>query len=988
MANPTRGGSKGNGPVDYTALRKDLTKGNPALDFTLGLAVARNASGPESDELQKHKVINHDKLRRLSDVTSNNIHAAAELRAITPYIGKAELIWQTLLCHPNGKQDRILSRDTQNSSIKNAALHAELLKVWDEYYTNDYKIEKDLKKIISDILFNTGSYPLMTLSNPDLDYLINGSEIAGIAGNENFVQLARQGIRKEFIEDPATKTLRMRNHGRFIRNPDKSEDRTAWSGLESILSGGSGSSAEMEFNLLGKEDDSNVCGITITDNLNALYLQRIEKVIRNEDIAKVTGVENLGLVIQAAMTEKPTAPAGTATYTDANGKKHEAKVAPNPIAKTKNLTEQQLEEVTRKTFPFRNVQPQSVQFVKPMDALSRKPFGRGITFKLPSEAVVPVGNDFIVLLDPKTGGFLNTASEFEFYQTNPKSQTQQRPNAGSTNQLISNLKRIQEGKACDFDMHEFTEMTKAKLMERFIACSVSGRGANISVELSDEVVKIFLSRMFRGQGVRCLYVPGEAMTYMALNYNGMGVGQSLTQQAKSHILRLAALDLADTLANLEAATPHTEMIVRLDPKSPEPFADVAMAQEAFFTSNPHNASLLTSSIISVPQIAESIRRNSLTVKVEANENPFYPKTDIVTQQKEKGNFKAIDSASREELLNKISNYLHLSRSWLDIANDQNNFQIEAIAQQELLLNQIVNWQEMLGDQLGDFERKHAMKNIPFVQDLVEVVKENRKLWTPDSKEELPGDDNAKVNAILFDFINNLIVSFPAPASIDNASKLKDNLTAVNELIKAWVDMACIGDNMTQIAKLLGLSTEEGDDDTKVSELYIKEQVTSVLMVEAFRRYNLPMPFDSIVNAGEGGGMASIVNDVIAQRRNLALFLSEMAIGVNEADVKILKTYAKKIDNSLAKLRKAKEAIAAPLGEDENNALSNDDEFGATPDPEDAGLDDDGAPGGDDPITDPDTDSPEEEEEEDPDSQSNNDGTDPSKNDPDHQPFQS
>ncbi|TQH40670.1 hypothetical protein FLI59_34280, partial [Pseudomonas aeruginosa] len=84
--------------------------------------------------------------------------------------------------------------------------------------------------------------------------------------------------------------------------------------------------------------------------------------------------------------------------------------------------------------------------------------------------------------------------------------------------------QIQEGKECDFDMTEFIEISKSNIIRRYMQSVLSGRGENISIEIDEEANKIFLQRIFRRQGIRCLYVPGEAMTYMALNYNRLGIG--------------------------------------------------------------------------------------------------------------------------------------------------------------------------------------------------------------------------------------------------------------------------------------------------------------------------------------------------------------------------------------------------------------------------------------------------------------------------------
>lgn len=1020
MVAPTRGQTKGNRNVDYAALRQNLTQVNPVVAQVIRTAVPRNGQNPEPDELVGKSHVNQFKLQRLSDIISNNINAATDLRIITPYIDKADLIWQTCLLYPNGKQDKILTRDTQPSSKKNDKLHAELLTIWDNYYTNDYKIEGELKKITSDILFNTGSYALFNLSRPGLDYLINGSEIAGVQGNESFRQDAKRFFDEEFITQSDGK-IRVRNKGRFVRDPEVSTTKIG--GLEAILGNNPGHYQGEEFNLMGKEDPKGEFGITITDNPAAVYLQKIAEINRRSDVSIVTGGESLNLMIQSALQTRNTPIDNGDTYTDASGKVHKRKKPANVQATTQNLTERQLEELSNRIFPSRNVQTQTIQYVKPSDTLKVAPYGRGLTWHVPSEAVIPIhlnGSngtqiDFILLTDPKDGSFLKSTNDFEFYQGLAKNgqNIANKPKAGSGNNLIANLRQMQEGKECDFDMSEFTEMSRSRIIQRVMQSVISGRGDNISVQMGDEALKIFLSRMFRMQGVRCLYVPGESMTYMALSYNRLGIGQSLTQMAKMHIARLAAFDLADAMANLEAATPHTQMTINLNEKNPEPFAEIAMARQAFFETNPRINNILSTAQLSIPMIVDALRENSLTVKVNAGDNPHFPASDIQLDHMDKTNFKPVDDNSRQELLNKISNYFHLSKSWLDVSDDQNNFQVEALAEHQMLLNQVVNWQEQLGDFIADFERKHAYVNAPLMTQLIQKIRDNKSLWMPDSKEKIEGTDEQVIKVILTDFITNLKVSFPTPTSIDTTNKIKDSLDVVKDLVDKWVDMCGHSGNIEQIAKLLGMDMDEAKslDD-------VKAQIKSVFLVEAFRRYNLPMPFDEIINDGKGGGLASMVNAVVAQRSNVAAFMAEMLIGVKDADAKTLKHYWKKIDKAVSALAKAKEDTQQPEGDP--NSMDNPSDLGGGDNGAEPQLDDDGNPidpdagntddldtgtptGDDDDDLENDDDVPSTDDDENADNPSDDsantddaapkddaddsgDGTDPTKNDPEKNPF--
>lgn len=1017
MARENRPGTRGNIQVDYTALRADINNINPVVKSTLRNAVPRNGQSPERNEMSGNTTVNPHKLERLSNIISNNINAATDLRQITPYIGKAELIWDAIMLYPNGKQEKTLNYDTRPSKLKNAKLHDELLRVWDNYYTNDYKIEADLRSMAHDMLWNTGSYVLFNLSRPGLDYLINGSELlpqegmksrTGNEAYELYKAKAQTAVNEEFVKDEASGKYLARNRGRFVRDPHAATTASQVSGLEAIMSGRQ-TYAGSEFKLFSDPAyaDANI-PITLTDNPSLLYLQKLSAVTRQSDVDAVMGTEDLNLVISSAMLKGKAREEEEARAKKGKGHKE-------PKARTQNLTEEQADALSKGLFPGRNVAHQSIQFVKTNDSLSGNLYGRGLTWHVPSEAVIPIHRqgsngkheDYIFLLDDE-GNFLKNTADAEYYQSMKKNANSisNKPKGGSTDSLISNLKTIQDGKDCEFDMAEFAEMAKASIVRQFMSAIISGKGDNISISIDEETNKIFLARMFKRQSVRCLYVPGESVTYMAFNYNRLGIGQSLTQAAKMHIARLAAFDVADAMANLEAAQPHSLMAINIAKEDPDPAATIAIARSVFFEANPRIHSILSTAQLSIPQIVDSLRESSLTVKINAGENPHMPAPDIDISHMEKQVFKPVDQASRDEVLNKISNYFGLPRSWLDVVDGgENNFQIEALTEHQMLLNQGANWQDQWCDMIMDFERKHTSVNGPLLNDLVKVLVDNKPLWTPDSKEPIEGSDEVKIKLLLTDFMNNVYCWLPAPASTESHNKLKEKLEAVDALVQAWTDLSGYEKMMPVVAKALGL--EEGDYNADT----IKEALKAAFTTEAFKRFNLPMPFDEIVSEGKGGGMASIVNAVVHQRVNLAEFLAKLTIDVSAADKKLIKEHQPKIAKALTALEETVNKVtgsgddAQPGGVDgDGNPIptGDDDLGGGGGDELDDGL---GGPPDDDNLTPPDDSTPpddddtppgdeEEEEEPEPDDDAaakdskddNGDGLDPAKNDPTLDPF--
>lgn len=898
MSNNSRLTTKGNQPIDYSKLRGNLEKTNAVVAATLRNAVPTNGRNPQRNELNPSPNINPAKLTKLSNIISNNINAATDLREITPYIDKAELIWSTLLLYPNGQQERILNRDTENTNWKNASLHKELLTSWGNYFTNDYKIESMLRPMVNDVLWNTGSYCVLNLSRPALDNLINGSELKKSTGTEDFKSRFNSITGEHFTMVDGK--LRTRNLGKYLRNPDSPVNKV--DGLEAAFGFSPTITSEHEFNLFGKEDPDGVFNITMTDNPAILYLRKAKEVRSAQTARNVMGAEDFSTIINNVLGSSPQAE-NTPTKNKGPGRKPDA-----PKSKTANLNLAQLERLQNEVFPARNIGHEDIKFVRTQDGYSVSPFGRGISEHIPSTAVIPIhynGNsesklDYILLLDEE-GGWLNPTIDAQYYQgikkTNDSIET--RNKVGSTNQLIASLKQVQQGKDCDFDMSEFADLARASIIKRFMSCVISDKVDSISVTLDEEVNKIFLSRMFKGQQVRCLYVPGDCISYVAVKYNRLGTGQSLTQSAKLHIARLAALDLADTLANLEAAQPHTLMTISPEREDDDPAHSIAVARAAYFEGNPRLHSILSTATLSVPQIVDTLKEQSLTVKVNAGDNPHIAAPEIDFSTLDKQNFKPVDDASRQETLNKIINYFALPRSWLDVADDGNNFQIEALTENQMVFNQAVNWGEKFAEGITDIERKHTMVNQYLMNELVRIINDNKKLWSPDSGMELPGKTDAeKIEVILSDFLSSIYCSLPRPANIETTNKLKDSLDAVNELVSKWSEMAGTQKTTEAVIKLLGIQAEN------FSAEEIQQSIKTHFLTRAFKRYNLPMPFDEIIDNGAGGGMASLVNDIVSQRNNVGDFIGKYVEEVAKGDKKIFTTHSKKVAKAIEALEKA------------------------------------------------------------------------------------
>lgn len=902
MNSKTRGTTR----VDFTELRKPLENVPKSLQAILHMRVDETrpkGMGTEEDQLQRTDA---RKLKNLGDIIANAINATVDLKKITPYITKAEVIWKTLILHPNGATRNILQYDSNGSQFKNSKLHESLLKVLSEYYTNDYKIERELPTMVSDLLFGSGSYVKLNITRPALDNIINGGQ--SIVGNEAFNAKAyeesvRGTLNKEFKQETFLGKQRyMAKNIGFISSPD-AEDVD---GMESIWSD---TKADYEFSIIGPE-----FGITVTDNPNVLALRNIRQRVKQR-MNSVQGNESMVDYINNRFNKTNVIDGGGSDKESKRGKDQ-----PNPVAKTKNLSMAQQEALQQSMPGLRSYPTKPTQSIRRPGVYAMAPWGTSLGYHLPSECFIPIHMNGDVnrlvggyaLID-ENGEFLKMSKDFRFYQSvsAQSNKIDSKPGGTSTNTLIANLRKVQDGGECDFDMTEFAMMAKSQIEKELYQAVWSGSdGSDVSIDLEESVLKLFLERAFQQQHTRVLYIPECYFTYMAFQYNRLGLGESLTTQAKDFIARLAALDVADALAQLDNAQTRNELVIALEAEDTDPDSTVSMARYEFFKSNPTVHNLISTGTLSMPMIVDALKEQSLLVRVESSENKFVTAPQMQLNQVERNSFKRIDEDSRQYLLASIASTFGLPRSWLDERDENgNNFQVEALAEQETLRNQTIMYQGLLGEQVSDVIRKNLLVNEVVMNRLIdEIMDSPKQLWIPDSKETIEGTDQEKVMTILNDFVQNFYVDLLPPTTMESVNKIKDKMELAEDWSTKVIEMSVASGVMGPLLTRLGL-----DDQIQPDEL--KAQFAAVIRYQAFKLFNIPMPFDEIVNKGKEGGMYSLLNDLDYYNENVGLFILE---------------YMKQFDSRIGKLSKKLPKPKSEFGEDEEDQQGLEDGVEETP----------------------------------------------------------
>lgn len=896
-------------PNGYKTVDKSLVKGrlkDPSpLDKGMRSLLVKDKdirNNKDAEEKAKPPIA---KVKSLSDIISNNIQAANDLRTITHYIKRAEQIWTTLLLKPNGDQKQLLIYDSESTDIKNGKLHELLIRKVESYFTSRYPIEETIPQIIKDVLFRTGSYVLFNMSHPALDHLINGMEVNpdDVTGNESLMNKAYKDVSKHYLNGDLKTPI---NFG-YIRKEKKKDNL---GGFESIYGGVP--SREPEYNLLHED-----LKFTFTDNPIVLKTAKLGEAIKEARLRSLSGTEGIEKSIRNVFRKDPN---------------KRRKVNNNHVNAVSNKT---FQEEIKSLYPDRHYDENESISIRKSKFYSGRGRGQGITFHWPSEAVInvslngQVGKHFghILLTDPETGSPLKNTSDVKFYQKAKGSGAEaSQPKMGTMNELISHIRSIADGKECDIDLSWMIEFGSATLEKELMEGFINGDlGKDVSISLSEDNKKLYWSRAMRDQGVRAIFVPAEYVTYIAIDYNKLGFGVSLVEEAKMQIGRLAVLDTADALAQVENAISHTLMTISLEKEDLDPRNVVAMIRDEYFANNPTLHDILGYNNVSIDAVLDRFKEQSLTIKVEANDNPYIISPQIEARQMEREPLKSIDRETRENLLNAIAGRFVLKRSWMEDTGDGNDFQVEALAEQELLRNQTMEFSRIFSSGITDFMRKHIAVNEPLINELAEIIRDNKKLYmNPDQtgnldlddeiKEALEGkspeesqsenaNDDLKANTapkkkkkdeevveetsevdedeptdaeivvmetVLSDFLNNFYVLLPTPAITEALNKIDDKLDAIDKLVDRWVEMG-------GGAKLMKRRAEEAGMDPET----IIDSVRAVLINEAFTRFNLPMPFEAILNSGKAGGILNIVNHVTDLDMNVNKFLNEWLKGTKK-----------------------------------------------------------------------------------------------------------
>ena len=676
-------------------------------------------------------------LQRITDLTANDVSDAQTIFQLLP---ETELAMQILVSSILAPKDLVTTgiNFSMETNRFNSELAAQMLNVVTDHFEKIYKISDLLKPSLEDALFLTGSYPLLILAESTIDRAIN-----------NPGRVSMEALGEDFDQSG-----KLRCFG-FLGN--SVEGQTSGTRINFGMENFGGAT---EYNSMVSQKCHGLDPqLEIIDNPNILKVASLQR--------RVTQDRTYHLLQRRGMTGLRSASLNVSQESYSAGM-------------------QMGYGAPRGT----QYQHQPIMMLQPSREMNRPTSGHPLVLKLPSESVIPVHQPsnpekhlgYFIMLDGM-GNPLNAAQQRDYYADMANSLN---PNSSMGSQLLQQAKRGMEGQATD-RQHEINEMSR--IYGQFLEKEFTERlrngayGNNVEVTAPEEFYRVMFARAMQRQQTQVLYVPAEMMTYIAFDYNKYGIGRSLLQASKIlGGIRVLSL-FAETMGSIKNAINRTRLGITLDPEDPNPSHTVEFLMGEYAKTRQGSFPLGATN----PTDVISYLQNA-SVDVEVTGNTRWPEVKFEVNERQSNRTKPDDSMMKD-LRDRHLMAMGLSPDMVD-AGANAEFATSVLANNLLLAKRVLTYQGRLEEYLRDFVKKYILADGSIMDELRQLVKENRHKLTKEQaaqqklseqakdqrkvlnkaagvstesfNEQLENLEEMNQDAVIMEFLQCILVSLPKP----------------------------------------------------------------------------------------------------------------------------------------------------------------------------------------------------------------------------------
>lgn len=667
-------------------------------------------------------------INTIANKTAANVNDAENMMQLLPDLELAKQVLISSILSPNDMMSTELAFNSTADDL--GEIKGALLKELSGFFKDTYKIETQMPRMLEEILFRSGAFPIAVLPESSIDDAINSNS-----------RVSQEVFNSEFVSTHGG--VQPRHYGVLGNstafNSDGVLNRMTFGGIEFGLE--KLSSSQGDYNYDGRVANY---PLYVTDNINLLKYPMIREKMREDRIQDAYAVRGIAM---EARRDKMGEEADASLYRP-------------------------------RSFLFN-----PVLTIKTLSQLDKPTVGHPMTMNLPTESIIPIHvpsspsehvGYFIV--QDRYGSPVRVAQTHDYFADLNLQATSIREMSG---QLLAQTRRASEGRkpANEFLVEQavqmYTEVIEADLKSRLQNGLL---GEEVTISKPTEIYRVMFARACQGMLTQLVFVPTSLMTYMAFDYNDFGVGRSLVEATKILGSIRAMLLFANTMSAIKNSVNHVELGIELDPADPDPdrtvefmvheFAKTRMAAYPIGAANPLD-------IINYLQNAG--------IQVTTSGHPGYPETKVSIEDKGANRVK-VDTELSDELMRRHLMALGMAPETVEMSMNV-DFAAQVISSNVLLAKRAMLYQQQFCAFLSDHITKYTVNSQILMDKLRKIIEDNR--------EQVPILKNPKlgVDKVILYFLSTIELSLPKPdlSQLEMQQTAFENYSkALDTVLPAWV----------------------------------------------------------------------------------------------------------------------------------------------------------------------------------------------------------
>lgn len=626
----------------------------------------------------------------------------------------------------------------------------------EEYFHKSFPVKPILTEMLRESLCTKGSYPIAVLPENAIDYFINHDRALSA---ESLMPIMNHFDNQRQLKNIGTLGSPLEQATRI---------KTSKLAMESDFSRAHAATIDAR--------------LTYQDNEDKYKLSGVEEFVRIVDNPMILSLEKLNEKTRSAAIEKHMASA----------------ISPALEEIHKQINDHRIEQLIYRNRAHRS---QHIAEIMPQHSLGRRSIGGPLILKLPSESVIPVhvpGNvkqhvGYFIMLDEE-GNPIEAPDGDQYHQGLGAMGN------GQNSSLASNLMRRVENNlnlgANTFDpMAQHHMDTASRLYGEIVERDLINRvkngiySSNVTLAKNEDLYRIMLARVLSKKYTQMLYIPAEYLSYIAFRYGDDGVGRSLMdEQSMINTLRTVIL-FTDIIAAMKNSIGRTKVSAQLDPNDPNVHKTIERAVHEVVRSRSLQLPLSASSPADIMRL---IQQAGYEWEFTGHKGIPDMKFEFLQMN---SNYAKSDPELRENLEKFSAMGFGLTPEL--VSNGLSDVEFATVAMQNniLLTKRVQMHQDDFVPQLSDLHRKIARNDAGLMDDLREIIENNKEdivLKIEDMPEydgvKMEGDvaDKVLVYRVLTQFINGFSVLLPKPNSVTLESQLQE-LNSYSDLITKGLD---------------------------------------------------------------------------------------------------------------------------------------------------------------------------------------------------------